>query len=341
MPAETRYAARRRLAAGRLVRQTDEPIAVGTMLWVLTDPDRGQEFAYNRWYERDHYYGGCMIGAHTFAGSRWVATRRHKDARLPEEPRLGFGRLEGSYGCVYWILDGKHEDWLGWSTPQAHALYAADRGFAARTHFNTGTYRHEWRAYRDADPVPLELALDHRYAGLVALWAEPAVGVRDGELFDWFHAYLPGWLPGSPIASVSSWGTVPLADTKPDFVPDGGAAAARRTLQLHFTDCDPLECWDLYETLAADLADSGFGTIALAAPFLPTVVGTDRYIDELPDPPIDDPRGASASAHSGQSTRRQAPRFHLRSDSSRPCEPKAEAPYGPPTTAPPGPPRVA
>ena len=33
------------------------------MLFTLVDPHLGHEVAYNRWYERDHYYGGCMIGA--------------------------------------------------------------------------------------------------------------------------------------------------------------------------------------------------------------------------------------------------------------------------------------
>src|SRR5690242_6951430 len=34
----------------------DYPIKVGSMLLTLVDPNRGFERAYNRWYERDHYY---------------------------------------------------------------------------------------------------------------------------------------------------------------------------------------------------------------------------------------------------------------------------------------------
>jgi hypothetical protein len=281
VPAENRYAAPLALEPGRLYRQVDEPIAVGTLLWVLTDPHRGHEFAYNRWYERDHYYAGCMIGASTVAGSRWVATRRHKDARLPEKPTLGFDRTDASYGCVYYILDGEHDNWTDWATPQVHALYAADRGFAPRTHYNTGTYRHAWRAYRDPDPVPVELALDHRYAGLVALWVERAPDVDAQQVDAWFEGYLPDWLTDSPVASVSSWDPVPLTETKPDFVPDSDAAHERRSLHLHFVECDPLDCWDRYTALAAAFTAAGLGTVALAAPFIPTVIGTDRYIDQL------------------------------------------------------------
>ena len=46
------------------------PIRVGSMLYTLVDPDQGREVAYNRWYERDHFYGGCMSGPWCLAGSR-------------------------------------------------------------------------------------------------------------------------------------------------------------------------------------------------------------------------------------------------------------------------------
>ena len=40
----------------------------------MVEPHRGHEVAYNRWYERDHFYAGCMIGAWTIAGA---PLRRH------------------------------------------------------------------------------------------------------------------------------------------------------------------------------------------------------------------------------------------------------------------------
>ena len=59
----------------------DYPIKVGSMLLTLVDPNKGFESAYNRWYERDHYIAGGLIGPYNFAGSRWVATREMKDLR--------------------------------------------------------------------------------------------------------------------------------------------------------------------------------------------------------------------------------------------------------------------
>src|SRR3984957_9098943 len=51
-----------------------EPIKLGSMLLTLVEPHRGHEVAYNRWYERDHFYAGCMVGPYNFAGRRFVAT---------------------------------------------------------------------------------------------------------------------------------------------------------------------------------------------------------------------------------------------------------------------------
>ena len=63
----------------------DYPVKVGSMLYTLVDPNPGHEVAYNRWYERDHFYAGCMIGPWMFAGSRWFATRELKDLRIPQD----------------------------------------------------------------------------------------------------------------------------------------------------------------------------------------------------------------------------------------------------------------
>lgn len=278
MSAEERYADPLAYRCGELIRSISEPIRVGSMLWVFTDPHRGSEFAYNRWYERDHYYAGCMIGEYTVAGSRWVATARHKELRLPSDgTALPFERLDGSYACLYFVLDGRHAEWDAWAAPAMHELYAQDRGFASRTHYNTGFYTPAWRSHRDADPVPLELALDHRYAGMVAMFVDSDDAAATD---DWFAAHLGAWLDGSPVATVVMFDSIPLSDQKPDFI-DADPRAANRRLLIHFVEADPADRWDGFETLTRQLDASGVATVALAAPFIPTIVGTDAYIDEL------------------------------------------------------------
>jgi hypothetical protein len=286
MPPEDRYSRPLDYESGRLVRQIDEPITVGNILWVFTDPHRGYEFAYNRWYERDHYYAGCMIGPADFAGSRWVATRNHKQARFPEQPDWPFDRADGSYACVYYVLGGAFDEWSPWAGAQVRRLYAADRGFAHRTHYNTALYDYEWRAYRDPDPVPLELALDRRYGGLIAQFVEPAEHADHAAVDAWFDRTLPGWLAGSKVACVSSW-SLHQSEVSPEEVANspvpipGDPKAAARRLQLYFVEGDPLETWEHQRQLGAELDASGQGTVVLSLPFIPTVVGTDAYIDEL------------------------------------------------------------
>ncbi len=80
----------------------DYPIKVGSMLLTLVDPHPGFEVAYNRWYERDHFYAGCMIGPWLFAGSRWVATRDLKDRRWPsDDETVACPPDAGSYVAIY------------------------------------------------------------------------------------------------------------------------------------------------------------------------------------------------------------------------------------------------
>ena len=62
---------------------TDDPIRIGTMLYTLVEPHRGHEVDYNRWYERDHFYAGCQIGAYNFSGARFVSTAPLKGLRYP------------------------------------------------------------------------------------------------------------------------------------------------------------------------------------------------------------------------------------------------------------------
>jgi hypothetical protein len=52
-------------------------------------------------------------------------------------------------------------------------------------------------------------------------------------------------------------------------------------MHLCFLDGDPRESWDRFVELGKALSGSGLAHAALAAPFIPTVVGTDTYVDEL------------------------------------------------------------
>ncbi len=57
-----------------------EPIKLGSMLLTLVEPHRGHEVAYNRWYERDHFYSGCMVGPVQLRGASLRCHGRPQDA---------------------------------------------------------------------------------------------------------------------------------------------------------------------------------------------------------------------------------------------------------------------
>jgi hypothetical protein len=246
-------------------------IKLGTMLFTLVEPHAGHEIAYNRWYERDHFYAGCMVGPWLFAGKRWVATKAMKELRFGDDPGVFGGDRLGSYLAVYWILDGKHHEHVTWALDQVTWLHANGRMFAERDHIHTLLYRLSGTASRDADGVPPELALDHPYLGLGALLVE-----RTGSA----PASPPHLMPGSVAGMVLTFDPIPLPEGAP--VTQGGMDGIdRRQMQLWFLDTDPRSGWDGMRSYADWLAEEGSGRVVWASPFVPTIPGTDRYADEL------------------------------------------------------------
>lgn len=57
----------------------------GHALITMVEPHPGHEYAYNRWYEDDHYYAYAMAMPWMYAGRRWVATRDLQLLRYPEK----------------------------------------------------------------------------------------------------------------------------------------------------------------------------------------------------------------------------------------------------------------
>jgi hypothetical protein len=259
-----------------------EPVKLGSMLFTLVEPRRGHEVAYNRWYERDHFYSGCMIGPYNFAGKRFVATADLKALRDPDPSAVTGEPARGSYLSVYWVLDGYHDTWNRWAVDQVKALHKAGRMFEERDHVHTLLYRYAWECGRDADGLPAELALDHPSAGLVAVFADRADGVDAAELETWMRQeHLPALLAGSPARLVVAADPLPLLIDAPGDVPRS-ESDDRRQLTLWFLDTAPDEAWEsVVAAHRAALEGSGKATVVAALPFIPTIPGTDTYTDQL------------------------------------------------------------
>ncbi|HAM01894.1 MAG TPA: hypothetical protein DCQ30_06650 [Acidimicrobiaceae bacterium] len=259
-----------------------EPIKLGSMLFTLVEPHRGQEVAYNRWYERDHFYSGCMIGPYQFAGKRFVATARLKALRHPGSAAVTGADGRGSYLALYWVLEGYHDVWNRWAVDQVKALHKAGRMFAARDHVHTLLYRYAWEHSRQPDGLPSELALDHPSAGLVAVFTDRADDVSAESFEAWYRSeHLPALLPGTAARLVVAADPLPLLVDAPGDVPRT-EADDRRQLTLWFLDDDPATAWD--EVVAGHeraLEKSGMASVVAAMGFIPTIPGTDTYTDEL------------------------------------------------------------
>jgi len=256
-------------------------VALGSVLVSLLDPAPAQEAAFHRWYERDHFYAGVMAGPWFFAGRRFVATRDLKDLRAPEPTPILDDLRRGSYLTLYWILAGHHREAERWSIEQVQRLIANDRMLPGRRPVHAGFYRHRWSAFRDVDGVPAELALDHPHAGVALVVVERAPEAA-APVERWLREeHLPRMLHGSPAALCLGLEPMPLPDGVPAYIPRS-QGLERRALLLFFLEADPRECWkELFEPLGPALAATGLATLALAAPFIPTIPGSDRYADEL------------------------------------------------------------
>ena len=260
-----------------------EPVKLGSMLFTMVDPHRGHEVSYNRWYERDHFYSGSMVGPYTFAGRRYVATAELKAMRDPDPSVITGAPERGSYVSVYWILDGYHTVWNRWALRQVNALHAAGRMFEERDHVHTLPYKFCWEFRRDPDGVPIEVALDHPYWGFVPVFIERADDTTNEALWDWLRTeHLPSLLPGSDADLVAAF-TPMTVEVGPGGVRNESITENDgRTLLLWFLATPPEVAW---ETVIVEhrrrLEESGLGRVIAALPFIPTIPGTDTYTDQL------------------------------------------------------------
>ena len=46
---------------------TDDRVQLGHAIMALHEPERGCEAAFNRWYERDHFYSAAMFAPYSMA----------------------------------------------------------------------------------------------------------------------------------------------------------------------------------------------------------------------------------------------------------------------------------
>jgi hypothetical protein len=267
------------------------------MLYTLIEPHPGRHRAYNRWYERDHFYSGVLTLPGSVAGQRWVATPELKARRLPMPSPVVPDPGRGSFLTTYYVDASRIPEWDVAAGDAVRDLQAAGRMWPERDHVLTRFVDYEFAAYRDTDPVPALLTLDHRYPGLVTVVGRGVDGVDRSDVHRWLREdVLPDALQGSPVASVLTFSFRPIeGERPPDLVRDEDPAT--RFYQLWFVEADPNAVWDdVFVPLAAAVDASGVAVLEWMGGFVPTVPGTDTHVDALEAAEVGAPSGPTDPA---------------------------------------------
>jgi hypothetical protein len=216
-----------------------------------------------------------------FAGRRWVATVALQELRYPEDSTIARPLSAGKYISIYWITDGRYESHMRWTVSTNQRLLADGRVFQERTHVFTSFQAYRGAHYRDGSGPRDIHALDYPYGGLVVEVIDSASAAQREDALAWFAGeHAPTVMQGGPVAMATVFQPQPLPGDKQPYMKDVEGVDDRLTV-LWFTEGDPREAWDRFADAGPHVAKSGLGKVQLMAPFLPTVPGTDRYVDEL------------------------------------------------------------
>ncbi len=254
-------------------------IELGHSMITLVEPHREHVAEYNRWYEHDHAYAAVTAAPGCFAYRRFVATRDLKALRYPEPSAVAEPVEKGSYISLFWFEKDRVGEVFDYSFGITPSLAAAGRMNNDRDHVSTAVYDYLGWTGRGPSPVPPEIALDHPWAGMVGVWIRPEGGAPVAEIAAWCREHLDRDIAagGGPVGQV-------LDFVQRDF-PNGMPALTGRVDELvrcYFLDARPDEAWPAtFASLGESVRAGGLGRVELAAPFIPTVPGTDRYQDEL------------------------------------------------------------
>ncbi len=251
---------------------------IGSALITMVEPHPGREAAYNRWYEDDHFNSGAMAFPWMFAGRRWVATVPYQQLRYPSDSAIAQPLDAGKYISIYWITDGQYDSTIRWAVGTNQKLFADGRVFQDRDHTFTSFQDYCGPVYRDASGPRDVHALNYPYQGLVVEVIDAVEGRRD-ELLAWLLAErVPAADSSTALGAIFK--PIPLPADKQAYVKDVEGLDTRLTL-LWFTETDPRECWEEFAGVGDAVAATGLGRVELMAPFIPTLPGTEMYVDQL------------------------------------------------------------
>jgi hypothetical protein len=258
-------------------------VGIGGALVNLVEPFPGHELQYNRYYEDDHFYAGAMAGPWVISGRRWVATKsllagRYRPARPLIEPAWA-----GCYLATYLHMAGHTQDVARWgSVAMNEFLYPRGRGYTARENVFTAYSTFEFAVKRDSDtPLRPHHAFDYPFAGAVLEVLEPEHSRDRSEILSRLESStLPHLVHDSPCSLILA--VTPRALVPNPVIPNRRAVPGPgwNVTLLWLLDEDPRHLGLDFDAHACALARVHV-ELRFAGGFVPTVPGTNRYVDEI------------------------------------------------------------
>ena len=269
-----------------------QQVHIGAVWVSLMEPEVGQDVAFHQWYADDHFYAGGMSLPWIFAGRRWVCPRAHQALRSAQDDSPFQARHEGRFLHLNLFSRGHVDAAAGVLGETIASLAGEGRMYVddiPRRHVFSRLQPYVGVVYRAPDENgPLDIhALDYPFRGVVVEVVRAVQGQSRQGLVEWLlDEFVPAQLEVTHAEMCLVCLDADLPDavaTKTARVPSAyGQAADQRVTLLWFVEQDPQERW--HERFAAHpdaLADAGLGVLEFSSPFVPTVPGTDRHIDDL------------------------------------------------------------
>lgn len=258
-------------------------VQVESMLFSVVEPAAGRAVEYNDWYERDHQFDGGLSGAGWISNRRWVATKRLKALRFPQGGAFDDTSI-GSLAQIYWRQQGYAHSAEEWARDQWVWLNDQNRIYSDREHVLSASYQWLSTRIQEGERVPLELALQHPFQGLVVLLIDDGAssGGDRAEAVANLERIASQTLIGDRAPILSTWELL-RRPGQPAHRPPGTVIRGEHDVlvQLLFARADPEELWSDVEQYAACVESETASKVVFASGFIPTIPGTTTHLEDI------------------------------------------------------------